>query len=137
MAYEFKKIAEVEALDKVPNGANALIEVNGEVKRVPGSGLGGGIATAIIKSSDYDSGVAGTSVTYSCINMTYDEVCQILTSGKPLAIMSMIRKNGKQYNEYASQIYFNDTDNTIYTQFNTSSVSPMFYWNITGVHEPR
>lgn len=61
MAYEFKKLGEVEVLEEVPEGANALIEVGGDIKRVPGSGLGGGggIKTAIIKSSDYDNAIAG------------------------------------------------------------------------------
>ena len=114
MAYEFKKIAEVEALDKVPDGANALIEVNGEVKRVPGSGLGGsgGIATAIIKSSDYDNAVAGVStyamsghvVTYSCINMTYDAARQILTSGQPLAVMMMYVNGDYPCDAYADDV---------------------------------
>lgn len=40
--YTFKKLGDVEALSEVPEGANAFIEVNGEVKRVPGDGLGGG-----------------------------------------------------------------------------------------------
>lgn len=40
--HTFKKLGEVEALPEVPEGANAFIEVNGEVKRVPGDGLGGG-----------------------------------------------------------------------------------------------
>ena len=121
MAYEFKKIAEVEALDKVPDGANALIEVNGEVKRVPGSGLGGagGIATAIIKSSDYDRAVAGVStymasgapaVTYSCINMTYEEARQILTSGQPLAVMMMYVNGAHPYNAYAYDVIMRESD---------------------------
>ena len=41
MAYEFKKLSEVEALDAVPEGASVLAEVGGEIKRVPGEGLGG------------------------------------------------------------------------------------------------
>lgn len=105
MAYEFKKLSEVEALNEVPDGANALIEVGGEIKRVPGNGLGGagGIATAIIKSSDYDNAVAGIStfavsgappVTYSCINMTYEEAREILKAGKPLTSMIMMKNNG-------------------------------------------
>ena len=40
--YTFKKLGDVEALSEVPEGANAFIEVGGEVKRVPGDGLGGG-----------------------------------------------------------------------------------------------
>lgn len=56
MSYEFKKLSEVEALTEVPDGAKVIAEVNGQIRRVPGSGLGGsgGIKTAIIKFSDYD-----------------------------------------------------------------------------------
>lgn len=114
MAYEFKKLSEVEALNEVPDGANALIEVGGEIKRVPGNGLGGagGIATAIIKSSDYDSAVAGVStylmpgsvVTYSCINMTYEEARQILTSGQPLAVVMMHKDGSYPYNTHADGV---------------------------------
>ncbi len=41
MAYEFKKLSELEALDTVPEGASVLAEVGGVIKRVPGEGLGG------------------------------------------------------------------------------------------------
>lgn len=41
MAYEFKTLGSVEALTKVPENANALVEVDGEIKRVPGGALGG------------------------------------------------------------------------------------------------
>lgn len=42
MAYEFKTLGSVEALTEVPENANALVEVDGAIKRVPGSALGGG-----------------------------------------------------------------------------------------------
>lgn len=45
MAYEFKKLSEVEKLDSVPDGASVLAEVDGVIRRVPGSGLGGGGST--------------------------------------------------------------------------------------------
>lgn len=41
MAYEFKKLPEVEKLDSVPEGASVLAEVDGVIRRVPGEGLGG------------------------------------------------------------------------------------------------
>ena len=41
MSYEFKKLSEVEALTEVPDGAKVLAEANGQIVRVPGSGLGG------------------------------------------------------------------------------------------------
>lgn len=41
MSYEFKRLADVETLSEVPENATVLAEVNGEIKRVPGNGLGG------------------------------------------------------------------------------------------------
>lgn len=74
------KLVSVEALEEVPENATVLAEVNGEIKRVPGSGLGGGKAL-IIKSSDFDSAIAGVAsawaaapeVTFTA-NMTFDEM---------------------------------------------------------------
>lgn len=42
MAYEFKKLSEMELLDSVPENATVLAEVDGVIRRVPGDGLGGG-----------------------------------------------------------------------------------------------
>lgn len=96
MSYEFKKLSDVELLEEVPEGANALIEADGVICKVPGSNLGGGnsIPTAILKEvPSGDSGADPYAVmaadakaalpTYhaTCENMTYDEVKAILTSG--------------------------------------------------------
>lgn len=107
MAYEFQKLSEVEALAEVPEGANALIEVNGDIKRVPGSGLGGatGIKTAIIKDSEYDNMIAGMlnsapkvasapSITYECLNMTFEEAYEIMSNGEPLQAVLMLAGDG-------------------------------------------
>lgn len=105
MSYEFKKLSEVQAMDEVPEGAKVLAEVNGEIRRVPGSGLGGdtGIKTAIIKSSDYDQALHGVQppvsapeveITYSCINMTFEEAYETLASGEPMKVHFMIAFNG-------------------------------------------
>lgn len=97
MAYEFKRLADAELLESVPDGATAFVEVEGVVKRVPGDGLGGGgIPTAIFQlntdSGDAastlaaeDGSRAGTTIyTATCTNMTYDEAKAILLSGQPL-----------------------------------------------------
>lgn len=108
MSYNFKNLADVELLEGVPEYANAFVEVDGMIKRVPGKGLSseGGIKTAIIKQSDYDEAVeffsgngAGPASamtgdapakSFECINMTFDEAYQTIMSGEPLAIMGMI-----------------------------------------------
>lgn len=103
MAYEFKRLGEVEALSEVPENANALIEVDGTIKRVPGGVLGGeaGIKTAIIKDSEYDNFIAGIStmataapVTYECINMTFEEAYETMLNGEPLAALGMFTGEG-------------------------------------------
>lgn len=76
MAYEFQKLSEVEALTEVPEGASVLAEVNGDIKRIPGNGLGGnGDKTLVIVDSTFTNGGAprgGIATTYTT-NMTLDE----------------------------------------------------------------
>ena len=38
MSYEFTKLSDVPAVSEFPEGANAIIETNGEIKRCPSSG---------------------------------------------------------------------------------------------------
>ena len=40
MSYEFTKLSDVPVVDEFPEGANAIIETNGEIKRCPSSGGG-------------------------------------------------------------------------------------------------
>lgn len=106
MSYEFKKLSEVEAMTEVPEGANMIAEVNGEIKRVPaatseGGGSGGsGVKTAIIKASNYDAFLDYMSgkttelpnmknVTFSCTNMTFQEVYSAIMSGEHIDIICM------------------------------------------------
>lgn len=119
MAYEFQKLSEVEALAEVPEGANALIEVNGDIKRVPGSGLGGatGIKTAIIKDSEYDNvvagmlnpatprGAAGAALAYECLNMTFEEAYETIANGEPLSVFGMLTVNNSPVNSYGMAMF--------------------------------
>lgn len=108
MALDFKKIGDVELLEQVPDTANAVVEVDGAFKRVPGSNLGGGggIKTAMIhidldegepssltKLSTGVSTLAGDSMdathvyTATCENMTFEEAKAILSAHQPLSVM--------------------------------------------------
>lgn len=97
MSYNFKNLADVELLEGVPEYANAFVEVDGMIKRVPGKGLGGegGIKTVIIKDNYYDdvlSGnsqmpmIAGRPSNEFTTSMAFDEVMEILAPGEPLQI---------------------------------------------------
>ena len=56
MSYEFTKLSDVPAVSEFPEGANAIIETNGEIKRCPSSGGGGG---SVPKPLTYDYMPAG------------------------------------------------------------------------------
>lgn len=108
MAYDLQRLADVELLSEVPDGASAFIEIDGDVRRVPGSGLGGGVKTAILRPSDdsnteeraategqaAEGGVATraaiaspTKQPITCDNMTYAQARAVLEAEQPLAVM--------------------------------------------------
>lgn len=121
MAFEFNRLADVEALSEVPEGASVFAEVNGEVKRVPGEGLGGagGIKTAIIKDEMYDNFVSGIAPAvaaapeyfFSSTNMTFDEAMQTLASGEPLTAVCMYADYdyGVVVNDYSTNVILSIT----------------------------
>ena len=146
MAYEFTKLTEVEALTEVPENASVFAEVDGEIKRVPGAGLGGesGIKTAIIKSSDYDNTVAGVSaaagdpvvITYSCINMTFEEAYETMSNGEPLACLLMFVEGGAT-NLYGFTMFAGTMLGTPCIGFGfeiiSTSYSQYLYWTPDGI----
>ena len=92
MAYEFKKLSDVAAVEIPADTANVLIEEDGVVKKAPVASVGSGIKTAIITDNWYDAAIAGATEPPSeapiirCSNMTYEEARAILASGEPLDV---------------------------------------------------
>lgn len=142
--YDFKKLSEVELLSEVPDGASAFVEVNGDVKRVPGSGLGGGgVATAILRPSadaegqNAESGIAVkavkptyTQIPVTCDNMTYAQAKAILDAGQPLAVM--LATGGG----WATAVVVAITDGYIRPGFimgDGGSGVILLYWNADGI----
>ena len=82
MSYTFKKITDTETLEKAPDGATVVCEIDGEIKRVPAIGMEGGIKVANIRAVPDENG----SGTFSCDNMTYEEAVDYLTNGVPFLI---------------------------------------------------
>ena len=145
MSYEFKRLSQVEALTEVPEGAKVLAESNGQIVRVPGSGLGGsgGIKTAIIKSSDYDQMIQylkgelpsppSGDVTYECINMTFDEAYKALENGEPINAHLMMVLNSST--NMPGSFIFGGT-----ASFNVPCIAigdangvARFYWTADGI----
>jgi hypothetical protein len=146
MSYEFQKLSEVEALTEVPEGASVLAEVNGDIKRIPGDGLGGSvIKTAIIKSSDYDEaiavcqsgGAAPTSsvepeLTYYCINMTFEEAYETMASGEPLNAICML-VNGPPVNMQALPVFVGVMFGVPCIAIDMSSMDMSLFWTADGI----
>lgn len=141
MAYDFQKLADVELLEEVPDGASAFVAVGGTVKRVPGSGLGGGggIATAILRFG-IESNASTNAVTMevvppveklpiTCDNYTYEQARAVLGAGKPLTAMIFVSKNNMSGWMSCSQIYF--SDNYIFMMINIGDELTI-YWNSDG-----
>lgn len=156
MSYEFTKLADVPALEEVPEGANALIEVDGAIRRVPGDGLGGGggIPTAIIRlnmDSASDASIAsladltgGTAavaaggsarasssetIIYAatCDNMTRAEAEAILRAGEVLGATVTI---GATTDECAFYEVIASTNLGIAEIGETAVIGFMFYSNV-------
>ena len=145
MSYEFKKLSEVAAMDEVPDGAKVLAESNGQIVRVPGSGLGGsgGIKTAIIKSSDYDQVVQfvkgelpappSGDATYECINMTFEEAYNALANGEPMNAHLM--PSGNTAMNIPCAVFFLGTmiNSAPCIGIYATSGSFRFYWTADGI----
>ena len=77
MSYDFTKLSNVPVVSEFPEGANAFIETNGEIKRCPSSG-GGGIEIITITQS---------GETYTA-NKNSEEIIALIASGKlPMLII--------------------------------------------------
>ena len=78
MSYEFTKLSDVPVVDEFPEGANAIIETNGEIKRCT-SGGGGGIEFITVIPD-------GDTLTAS---KNSEEIIALIDSGKlPILIFS-------------------------------------------------
>lgn len=140
MAYDFQKLADVELLEEVPDGASAFVAVNGNVKRVPGSGLGGGgVATAILRL-DSESNASAKAVTriaitpvnklpITCDNYTYAQARAVLESGDPFTAMILMSENNILGWKNCSQVVL--FDNYIVMVFITDKEQDI-YWNSDG-----
>lgn len=150
MALEFTKIGDVELLDSVPDTANAVVEVDGAIKRVPGSNLGGGgIPTAIIHIDMGDSGdVASSSpatlasdgartsaviYTATCENMTFEEAAAIMAAHQPLKAMIDITIGRRYICERAAALDYSVRGDIEAIEIYAVIFDAVFYWTADGI----
>lgn len=135
MAYEFKKLSEVEALNEMPTNANTLIEVDGSIKRAPGNGL---LKTIVITQEGYDEALAAKDTNlftnnFICSDMTFEEAMEAFTNGEFLnIIVKRMLTEGKEIG--LSQIYqigyeyYEDQ-----TWLNLEGEHTQLYWTVNGI----
>lgn len=84
MAYNFKRLSDVDIVTETPESANVLAEVDGEIKRVPATGFGGG-------GNEADLVIRCEKELASSSDVTTDDF--VITSGSVDAVWSAIREN--------------------------------------------
>ena len=105
MSYEFTKLSEVPAVSEFPEGANAIIETNGEIKRCPSSGGG-----SVPKPLTYDYMPAGypsksvqttTLMEEQAIEFEVNEYAGVATLPNPIEIIEgqtyIVKWDGTEY----------------------------------------
>lgn len=99
----YQNVANLPVLEEATENTYVIVEDNGEFRRMSGDNLGGGgVKTAIIRDSEYLNAIAGLqtaaalapTVTYECVNMTFEEAWAILMAGEPLAIVLQAAESG-------------------------------------------
>lgn len=141
MAYDFQKLADVELLEEVPDGASAFVAVDGAVKRVPGSGLGGGggVATAILRMAS-ESNASTKAVTraaqipvnklpITCDNYTYEQARAVLAAGDPFTAMIFMSEGNFLGWKNCSQVVLSDNYIAIVL---IADKEQDIYWNADG-----
>lgn len=139
MAYEFKKLSDVAAVETPADTANVLIEEDGAVKKVPVTSVSSGIKTAIITDNWYDAIIAGATEPPSetpvirCSNMTYEEARAILTSGEPLDVFlkTMFTSLGYPINTHGIVLY-NPSESVIEIIIITPEEPSRLLWSADG-----
>jgi hypothetical protein len=141
MAYEFKKLSAVEAVEAASDTANVLIEEDGAIKRVPKGEVGGvKVASAakvgqtiVVKAVDD----AGMPTEWECadiqsdwlLHFSGDTWCLTIEEGQtPDEIQEAYNSGIKIFAMYENEIFaYNGNEDTFYPFINTHDMSRMTY----------
>lgn len=131
MAYDFKKLTDAELLDEVPENANAFVEVGGDIKRVPGTGLGGsgggGVQVAIFKKNK-------TTYAVTCDNMTYEDAKALVPSAQLFVVFAKVLADSDPITSYEilREVSFSAELDRI-TVSEEGSGTGIYIWKASGI----
>ena len=127
MSYEFTKLSDVPVVAEFPEGANAVIETNGEIKRCPSSG-GGGTAWDAVILCETDNAEILENFTYTSGN--YENIANKLAAKQPanVAVMVHVASGGEEavYQSAATHVQFFNTAELIGIMLYAQQVSGSF-----------
>lgn len=136
MAYEFTKLADVPALEEVPEGANAFIEVDGEVRRVPGDGLGGGGGESVA-TLDFSSGEISSDGQYIgiCSGMTFEQAYERMMNGESIVINVLTGNQSSGYRSLSSASSITISSGSERIQIKSPKTNTI-WWTASGISSP-
>lgn len=129
MAYEFKKLSDVDVVAEPTESANVLIEENGVIKKAPKTAVGGDGEVFIKFNVDLNEG------TVSC-DSSFNEIVEAFSNGFPMIYMLNKTTHG-YFLQSCVEVAFYGTDgnsthvfeNVDYISLYTDSGSEIVYHN--------
>ena len=117
MAYEFKKLSDVDVVAEPTESANVLIEENGVIKKAPKTAVGGsdGGGDFIINATPGEGNISMTPYTVMEIDKTFEEIVEAINGGQRVVLNFAV--DGLHY--VASLTFYSLEDYNKYIQFNS------------------
>lgn len=126
----YKKISELEIIDKPAINSHVLIEENGVLKKTPSNGSigGGGVKTVVLKQAEYTPGVGYSNSSRICTcesGENFTDIMEYFNTNMPIMVLvKEIYESSAGYT-IASKVYPNKyAEDT----FITIEADQTFYW---------
>ena len=99
MAYDFKRLSDVEVVAEPTESANVLIEENGIIKKTPKTAVGGGETDLVIVISENPK-TKITESTLSIVEGSIESVCNAIREGRTPNVKFRFCKNMDKLGEW-------------------------------------
>ena len=109
MAYEFKKLSDVEVVAEPTESANVLIEEDGVIKKAPKTTIGGNTGWDAVICQQYENG----QESFSFVTGSYDEVRRKLLASEPVNIRLYHTTDNNHYEYPILRLLWDEEDEEI------------------------